>query len=125
VPLSYSIDRERRIVTITGDYAEPEEWRRLLAAIADDPGYVRGSAFLRDLRGSAHPVSVAAVVGIIGVVRDFWAVLGVTRAAILTATRIDALANVAHALAEDERLPVRAFTSPDDAMAWLQKSGES
>ena len=123
--LSYSIDPERRIVTITGDYAEPEEWRRLLAVIGDDPGYIRGCAFLRDLRGSAHPVSVASVIGILEVVREFWAVLGVRRAAILTGTRIDALANVAYALAEDERLPVRAFTSPDDAIAWLQEGARS
>ncbi len=121
MPLSYSIDRQRRIVTIRGDYAEPDEWRRLLADIAEDPHYVRGCGFLRDLRGSAHPVSVGSVIGIVAVVREFWSLLGVTRAAILTGGRIDALANVAHALAEDERLPVQAFSSADEAITWLQE----
>jgi hypothetical protein len=122
MPLSYNIDAERHIVTITGDYAEPDEWHRVLATIARDPHYTGGCAFLRDLRSSAHPVSVASVIGILAVVREFWAVLGVTRAAILTRPRLDALANVAHALADDERLPVRAFDSPDDAIEWLQQT---
>jgi len=30
MPLTYRIDAVQRIVTITGDYAEPAEWRELL-----------------------------------------------------------------------------------------------
>jgi|SRR5215204_1252265 len=120
MPLAYAIDPERRVVTITGDYSEPDEWRRLLTAVGADPAYSRGHGFLRDLRGSSSPVSIMSVIGILAVVREFWTGLGVTRAAILTRPGIDALANVAHALAEDERLPVRAFDSYDDAVAWLE-----
>ena len=93
----------------------------LLAAIAEDPHYRRGLGFLRDLRTSEHPVSADAVIGIIAVVREFWDRLGATRAAILTRPGIDVAATVAHALAEDERLPLRAFNSHDDAIAWLAR----
>lgn len=119
MPLAYQIDRQRRIVTITGDYAEPAEWRSLLAAIAADPAYPGGCAFLRDLRESQHPVTPQSVMGIMAVVATFWATLGVRRAAILTRPGMDPPATVAHALAEDRRLPLRAFTSYDEAMAWL------
>ena len=119
MPLSYRIDRDRRVVTITGDYAEPAEWRVLLAGLAADPNLTPGCGFLRDLRASAHPVSAEAVVGIIAVVRQFWNVLGVRRAAIVTRRGIDPPAMVAHALAEDEQLPLRTFSSYDDALAWL------
>ena len=121
MPLHYDIDNTEHIVTITGDYAEPSEWRVLLAAIAEDPHYRRGLGFLRDLRASEHPVSADAVIGIIAVVREFWGRLGATRAAILTRPGIDMPATVAHALAEDERLPLRAFNSYDDAIAWLTR----
>ena len=119
--LHYEIDNTERIVTITGDYAEPSEWRVLLAAIGEDPHYRPGLAFLRDLRASQHPVSADTVIGIIAVVREFWGRLGATRAAILTRPGIDMPATVAHALAEDERLPLRAFNSYEDAIAWLTR----
>jgi hypothetical protein len=121
MPLSYSIDRAEAIVTITGDYAEPDEWRVLLAAIARDPKYQRGSSFVRDLRASQHPVSAQSVVGIITVVREFWDELGVRRAAILTRPGIDFPAVMAQALADDEHLPLRVFTAHDDLKRWLQE----
>lgn len=117
--LQYDIDPAQRIVTITGDYAEPEEWRVLLAAVAEDPKYPGGYGFLRDVRASAHPVTAQSVMGIIAVVQEFWQRLNVRRAAVLTRPSIDAPAMIAHALAEDRRLPLRAFTSYDDAVAWL------
>lgn len=119
MPLSYEIDANQRIITITGDYAEPSEWRVLLASIAADPRSPRGYGFLRDVRLSAHPVSPESVAGIIAVVRQFWNVLGARRAAILTRPGIDLPATVAHALAEDVQLPLRAFNTYDDAVAWL------
>jgi hypothetical protein len=119
LPLRYEIDRDHRIVTITGDYAEPSEWRTLLSAVGADPQYGRGYGFLRDLRASAHPVSAETVIGIITVVREFWTRLGARRAAILTRPGIDLPAAVAHALAEDVNLPLRAFSERDDALAWL------
>ena len=123
MPLSYSIDAANSIVTISGDYAEPAEWRVLLAAIAADPQYRRGSSFVRDLRTSLHPVNAQAVVGIIAVVRQFWEQLGVHRAAIVTRPGIDFPAVMAEALAEDEHLPLRVFTSYEDATRWLTEEG--
>lgn len=119
MPLRYDINAAHRIVTITGDYAEPGEWRALLTAVSQDPNYPGGYGFLRDVRASAHPVTAESVIGIIAVVREFWQPLKVRRAAIVTRPSIDAPAMIAHALAEDHRIPLRAFNSYDDALAWL------
>lgn len=108
-------------MTITGDYAEAAEWRALLDALARDPAYRRGFLFLRDLRTSVRPVGAETVLGIIAVVREFWSQLGVRRAAMLTRPGIDVPAMMAAALAEDEDLPLRAFTSYDDAVSWLRE----
>ena len=121
MPLTYRIDPDERLVTITGDYAEPEEWRRMLTAVASDPQFGPGFSFLRDLRFSAHPVSADAVIGIIAVVRDFWGRLRAHRAAIVTRPGIDNPAMIAHALADHEHIPLRAFTTYDDAVAWLRQ----
>jgi hypothetical protein len=121
MPLTYRLDPLRAIVTITGDYAEASEWQELLAAVARDPGYRRGFSFLRDLRASAHPVSAQTVVGIIAVVKQFWSVLGAHRAAIVTRPGLDVPAVIAEALAGGENIPLRAFTSYDDAVTWLQE----
>lgn len=121
MPLSYTIDPAQGIVTVTGEYADADAWRVLLQAIARDPDYRRGCAFIRDLRTSLHPVTAETVTGIIAVVREFWSTLGVRRAAIVTRVGIDTPAMVAHALADDQRIPLRAFTSYDDAVTWLRE----
>lgn len=121
MPLDYRIDAANRIVTITGDYSDGAGWRKMLSSVAKDPEYRRGFGFLRDLRSSEHPVDAATVMGIIAVVREFWDVLGVTRAAILTRRTIDNPAVMAHALAEEEHLALRAFNSYEDAVQWLHQ----
>jgi hypothetical protein len=120
VPLTYRIDSAEGIVTITGDYSEPAEWRLLLGTILRDSSYRSGFSFIRDLRASLHPVSADAVVAIIAVVCEFWGKLGAHRAAIVTRPGIDNTAMVAHALAEHEHLPLRAFTSYEEALAWVR-----
>ena len=117
--LSYAIDSDAQLVTITGDYADAAGWRALLSAVAADPRYRRGSGFIRDLRAAEHPVDAKTVIGIIAVVREFWDVLGVSRAAMVTRLAIDTPATVAEALAHDQRVALRAFTSYDEAVAWL------
>ena len=121
MPLTYRIDPVRRIVTVTGDYADAEAWRALLSEVAADPEYRRGSSFLRDQRASENPVSAETVVRIIAVVREFWQALGVHRAAILTRPGLTDPAVIAHALADDEHIPLRAFTNYDEAVSWLQE----
>lgn len=129
MPLTYRIDPHARIVTITGDYADAEGWRAMLNAVASDPGYRRGFNFLRDLRAAEHAVSAEAVIGIVAVVRKFWDELGVSRAAIVTRRgAVDYPAVIAQALAEDEHIALQAFSSYDEAVAWLQAApaaGES
>jgi hypothetical protein len=117
--LTYRIDAGRRIVIITGDYAEPAEWRALLGAVLHDPEYRQGLSFIRDLRASQNPVSAQSVVGIIAVVREHWQKLGAHRAAIVTRPGVDMPAVMAEALADDEKIPLRAFTSFEDALAWV------
>ena len=121
MPLDYRIDAANRIVTIIGDYTDGAGWRTMLTAVAKDPSFSRGFGFLRDVRASEHPVDAATVMGIIAVVREFWDLLGVTRAAILTRRAVDDPAVVAHALAEQEHLAIRAFNSYDDAVRWLRE----
>jgi hypothetical protein len=121
MPLTHRIDAHNGIVTITGDYAEPAEWRSLLTAIGRDPAFRRGLAFIRDLRDSKHPVAADTVVGIMAVVREFWSKLGVRCAAIVTRPGIDLPAMVADALAQDAHLPLRAFTSYSDAIEWVAR----
>ena len=121
MPLTFRIDQQARIVVITGDYADAEGWQTLLRAVASDPAYRRGFNFLRDLRKAEHPVSAEAVIGIVEVVQKFWHVLGVSRAAMVTRpSTVDYPALVAQALAADEQIELRAFTSYDDAVAWLK-----
>jgi hypothetical protein len=121
MPLAYRIDPASRIVTITGDYAAPTEWKALLAKVGSDPAYQRGFNFLRDLRESAHPVDAHTVTGILTVVKQVWDLLGVQRGAIVTRRGIDLPAAVAHALAELEGIPLRAFSSYEDAVRWLNE----
>ena len=118
--LSYSIDPAHQIVTITGDYTDAQGWRVLLETVGADPQYQRGFGFIRDLRASEHPVDAKTVIAIVAVVREFWDVLGVRRAAMVTRLRIDTPATVAEALAEDHRVSLRAFTSYDEAVAWVR-----
>lgn len=121
MPLTYRIDPLEGLVTIAGDYADAASWQALLAAIARDPAFRPGLCFLRDLRSSHNPVSVPMVVAIIAVVKEFWTPLGVRRAAIVTGPGTDAPAMVAHALADDNDLQLRAFTQYDEAVQWLRE----
>ena len=121
MPLTYRIDATAGIVTITGDYAEAADWRQLLGTIGQDPRYQRGFSFIRDLRSSEHPVSAETVIAIIGVVREFWGQLGAHRAAIVTRRGIDNPAMVAHALADLEDIPLRAFSALEDALVWVRR----
>jgi hypothetical protein len=57
------------------------------------------------------------------VVREFWEELQVSRAAIVTPRDMDTPAVVAHALAQEQEIPLRAFTSYDAAIEWIQGPG--
>jgi hypothetical protein len=120
MPPAYLIDSDQRLVVITGEYADEREWARLLGHIVSDPRRQPGFGFLRDLRDAVKPVDAAVVLNIMDVVRRFWSHLQPSRAAILTPDAIDAAALVAVAIADGEGLPLRVFTSYDEAVEWLR-----
>ena len=121
MPLDYSVDPARGLVTISGEYAVADEWMDLLGRVLADPRRQPGFAFLRDLREATTPVDAATVLRIMEVVRKFWPQLRPSRAAILTRHDVDSPALVAVALADTEKLPLRVFTSHDEAMQWLMR----
>jgi hypothetical protein len=121
MPLTYTIDVALGLVTITGEYSAADEWHALLARLLTDPRRKTGMGFLRDLRGATKPVDAETVVGIIRVVRQFWPELRPSRAAVLTPLAIDPAALVAHALADAQHIPLRTFSSYDEALAWLRE----
>jgi len=117
--LRYTIDSGRRLVVITGEYQGDEEWRELLATVGRDPAYAPGFAFLRDLRAARLPVDADVVARIVAVVREAWPVLQPRRAAMVAPRDLESPAMVAHALADDAAIPLRAFTSYEAALEWL------
>jgi hypothetical protein len=119
LPLSYTIDTTQRLIAIVGEYADAAEWKGLLARVLEDPRFGPGFGFLRDLRGATTPVSAETVVGIMDVVRRFWPLLQPTRAAVLTPLEMDMAALTAYAIADATDVPLRVFSSYDDAMDWL------
>jgi hypothetical protein len=118
--LAYTVDTEQRLITISGEYADAEAWKLLLSRVLHDPRLTPGFAFLRDLRLATTPVDAATVAGIIEAVRGFWPHLQPSRVAILTPREFDPAALAAHALADSHRLPMRMFTSYEEAVDWLQ-----
>ena len=121
MPLAYEIDGKNRVVIIKGEYARADAWRTLLGEVLVNPEYRPGMSFLRDLRGSAQPVDAQTVMAIIEVVKEHWEALGAHRAAILMSSNHDAPALIAHALADIQHLPLRAFNNYDEALAWLKE----
>jgi hypothetical protein len=119
--LTYTIDRTQRLVTIVGEYADGAEWNALLTRVLNDPRREPGFALLRDLRSATTPVSAAAVVGVMDVIRRFWPLLQPTRMAVLTPMEFDPAALTAHAIADEEDVPLKVFSSYDDAVEWLQR----
>ena len=122
MPLSYSVDPTAGIVTISGDYAGVEEWMRLLTTIAVDPHCPRGCAYLRDLRDGTVPTDAATVASVMESIGKAWQAVKPRRAAILTREEDRITAQVTGALADAQKLPIRAFTSYEDAMTWLREA---
>jgi hypothetical protein len=125
VPLDYTVDRDNRLVIITGDYGTPSAWAALLARIQQDPHLEPGFAFLRDLRGATTPIDVAGVVAIMDAVRRVWPLVEPSRGAILTPDTFDVAALAAHALADNHGLPIRMFTNYEAAIEWLREGALS
>src|SRR5688572_23059637 len=121
MPLSYDIDQILELITISGEYADADDWKVLLNRILHDQRLRPGFAFLRDLRQATTPVDAAMVVLIMDTVRRFWPHLQPSRAAILTPREFDPAALAAHALADTHGLPIQMFSSYEAAVEWLRE----
>jgi hypothetical protein len=125
MPLTYTIDPDEQLVTITGEYSDASEWTALLTRILQDQALRPGFGFLRDLRTATTPVDASTVVGLMDAVRRFWPLLKPSRAAVLTPRDFDPAALAAHALADSFGLPLKMFTTYESAIDWLKGDGES
>lgn len=119
--LVYTIDPDQRLITIAGEYAGPDEWKRILSRVLSDPRCQPGFGMLRDLRGATTPTDAETVVEVINVVREFWPKLQLSRYAVVTPLNMDPAALVAQALADREDIPMRIFTTCEEAMQWLRQ----
>lgn len=119
--LVYTIDSEQSLLTISGEYAGPDEWTRLLTRVLGDPRCQPGLAMLRDLRDATTPTDAGTVVEVINVVREFWPKLQLSRYAVVTSLNMDPAALVAQAVADREDIPMRIFMTCEEALQWLQQ----
>ena len=117
--LEYTIDPGRQIITITGEFASATEWLLLTGRLRRDPLFKPHSKFLRDQRGATHPPNSAMAAAIFNVIQRFWPELQVARWAIVTEHATDVIPITMQALGEQAGLPIRVFTSTDDAIEWL------
>ena len=120
--LVYTIDPDQGLLTIAGEYAGPEEWKSVLSRVLADPRCRPGLFMLRDLRDATTPTSAETVVEVINVVREFWPKLQLSRYAVVTSLNLDPAALVAQALADREQLPMRIFTTREEALQWLRQN---
>jgi len=119
--LAYTIDPEQRLITITGEYAGPDDWKDILSRVLTDPDRLPGFVLLRDLRTATTPTDAETVVEVINVVRDFWPKLELSRYAVVTPLNMDPAALVAQALADREEIPMGIFPTCEEAMLWLRQ----
>jgi hypothetical protein len=118
--LAYTIDPVQRLITITGEYAGRDAWQDVLSRVLGDPDLQPGLNLLRDLRGATTPTNAETVIEVISVVCAFWPKLQLSRYAVVTPRSMDPAALVAQALADREDLPMRIFTTHEEATQWLR-----
>jgi hypothetical protein len=121
MPLAYSVDSDRRLVTITGEYASRTEWLKLAGNVLRDTRVTAGFAFLRDLRGATQVPNATMIVSVFQVVRRFWPTVTPSKGAIVTDSEGESAARLAQALADTHGLPIQVFTSYEAALEWLER----
>lgn len=119
VALAYTVDPAHRLVTITGEYANAADWLKLAGKVLRDKRVKAGFAFLRDLRGAKKVPDASVVVAAFQVVQRFWPSVTPLKAAILTDSDDNSAVLVAQALADSHNLPIRVFTTYEEAVEWL------
>ena len=120
VPLAYSVDPLRRVVTITGEFTSPSEWVTLAMQLKREAGVNGQFAFIRDLRGVQRTHPPATVLAVFRIVQGFWPTFGPRKGAIVTDPGNLHAPQVAQALADAENLPIRLFTDYDEAVEWIE-----
>jgi hypothetical protein len=117
--LAYHIDSARRLVTVTGEPATAPDWRALFEQLRSDRAFQTGLALLREVRRPAHHVDAGTIHNLIVVLREMCHVLELRRIAIVTPRNRGEKAVMLQAMAEDQGVPLRAFTFIEDALSWL------
>jgi hypothetical protein len=120
-PLDYLIDPDERLVTIVGEYGDPDDWKALLTQILHDPLLKPGFAFLRDRRGAPTPANRDVIVAVLDAIRRFWPDIRPSRTAILVTRHCDPIRLAWYSLAETCGMSVRTFTSYAEAREWLRE----
>jgi hypothetical protein len=117
--LDYTVYPDQRLVVISGEFTSPSEWMVLAGRLLGDTRVNAGFAFLRDLRGIHHTHSATTVLSVFRVVQRFWPNFNPFKGAIVTDDGNHHAAQVAQALADSSDLPIRVFTSYEEAVEWL------
>src|SRR5918995_2269013 len=102
--LAYSVDSDRRLVVITGEYANATEWFTLAGDLLRDTRVAPGFAFLRDVRGATQVPNAAMMLSVFQVVRRFWPTVTPSKGAIVTNSDDGSAERVAQVLADTHDL---------------------
>jgi hypothetical protein len=127
MPLAYSIDRERRLVLITGEaVATPEEWFDMMAEAVADPRYKPGFDFLYDRTKVTHVPDAMYVRAWVFRHAQMMNKAGGGRLAVVVGEPvIYGMIRMASVYAERAGASVAVFWSEREALEWLGRDSTS
>ena len=118
--LSYDIDGTSRVVLITCGNTTLERWRELMLRIFTDPRYQPGFSVLVDCRTATLTPSTEEVRGVVSFISSHRTMLGQARWAVVVENPSGyGMARMAEAIALISDVNLRAFHTPDEALAWF------
>ena len=120
MPLSYDVDATSRVVVVTCGNTSLERWRALLMAIVGDPRFEPDFAVLIDCRTATLTPTIEDVRGVVDFISLHRSVLGQARWGVVVDRPSGyGMARMAEAFALISDIDLRAFYTPDEALAWF------
>jgi hypothetical protein len=116
--LEYTIDREQRLIAITGAYANATAWLLLMGQLRRDPQLIPHCGVLCDVRSASCPPTAATLRATFNVLGRFWPEIKPRKLAFVTDIG-DPTPILVCALAVEHGLRLDVFTSLDAALEWL------